>query len=142
MPRPRTPLAKAKATGRTAHDPKRYKDRKDPNSKPLGRPSRHLTAIARECWEAFKVELPWLTEGDRALVESASRLRAVLWTADVTEDDDGETIEPLSLDAIIKTANALRLCLTQMGATPADRTKIAAPPTDGEEKDPAAEFIN
>jgi hypothetical protein len=30
MPRNRVPLAKAKATGRTLHDPKRFKDRKEP----------------------------------------------------------------------------------------------------------------
>jgi hypothetical protein len=39
MPRNRVPLPKARATGRTLHDPKRFKNRKEPVVKdPLGKP--------------------------------------------------------------------------------------------------------
>jgi hypothetical protein len=62
MPRPRTPLAKAEATGQTLANPKRFKSRKEQRSRPLGKPSTHLSDVERAVWESFKIELPWLTE--------------------------------------------------------------------------------
>jgi hypothetical protein len=52
MPRARTPLAKAKATGRTIKDPKRFKDRKEPVVKdPLGDPPKWMKrAEQKEAW--------------------------------------------------------------------------------------------
>ena len=43
MPRQRTPLAKLEANGAIAHNPKRYKDRKEPKARPLGKPSVELS---------------------------------------------------------------------------------------------------
>jgi hypothetical protein len=123
MANPRTPLDKAKATGRVAHDPKRFKGRKEPKSIPLGKPSPHLDELEVQVWEAFKVEVPWLTEADRATVESASILRAQLWAGVKCE----------------KTIGRLLSCLIRMGATPADRSKIYAPT---EETDASDEFLN
>jgi hypothetical protein len=119
MPKPRQPLARAFITGDAIKNPKRYRGRSNPTVVPLGRPSPHLDATARLCFEAFKRELPWLAESDRALVECAADLRSVLL--------DGYFC--------LQTINALRLCLSAMGATPGDRTKIAVP--DGPAPDPS-----
>jgi hypothetical protein len=124
MPRPRTPLAKAEATGRTEHDPQRYRDRKEPSNRPLGDPSKTLQFNEVHAWEAFKHELPWLTEGDRALVEAACMLRARLWSG--SRDD--------------KVIGRLLPILNQLGATPSARTKIHVP--QDEAGDPADEFLN
>jgi phage terminase small subunit len=124
MARPRTPIAKAEATGRTVHDPQRYRDRKEPANKPLGEPSRMLKFNEPEAYKAFKRELPWLTEGDRIVVEAASMLRARLMSG----SRDPKVIGQL-----------LALC-REMGATPATRSKIHV--TDDGEADPANEFLN
>lgn len=124
MPQPRTPQAKAKATGRAAHDPQRFRDRKEPKGKPLGEPSEGLTETQQKCWEAFRREMPWLMESDRALVETASILRARLWT---------------NHDLGVQALGQLRMCISAMGGTPADRSKVSVP--DEESDDPAAEFL-
>jgi hypothetical protein len=120
---PRTPLAKAEATGRTLQDPKRFKGRKEHPSKPLGKPSPHLQGTALTCWESFKQEVTWLTERDRSVVEAASMARARLI-------DDG--YDP-------KVASQLLTCLSRMGATPADATRVHVP--DDKAADPADEFL-
>jgi hypothetical protein len=116
---PRTPLAKAKATGRTVNNPGRFKDRKEHPSRPLGKPSTHLKGTALECWESFKREVTWLMERDRTIVETASLARASLI-------DNG-------YDA--KVASQLLSCLSRMGATPADATRVHV--TKDEEADVA-----
>jgi hypothetical protein len=124
MPKPRQPLAKAIATGAVLKNPKRYRNRSEPQRLvPLGPPSAHLSKEAKRAFVAFKAELPWLAESDRALVDIAARLRAELWAGRLT------------------VVNSLRLCLTQMGATPVDRGKMVVPPDDPAD-DPATEYIN
>lgn len=73
----------------------------------------------------FASEMPWLARSDRTLVEVASKLRARMMT-------DPE----MGVNALAQ----LRLCLSAMGGTPADRSKVSAP--DDEDEDPAAEFLN
>jgi hypothetical protein len=125
MGNPRTPLAKAKATGRTVRDPARFKNRSEPTKqRPLGKPSAGLSERQVEAWEAFKRELPWLMESDRTIVETASRLRADMWD---------------SKDINIRAMTLLRQCLSLLGATPADRTRIYAPPE--EDEDPADAYL-
>jgi hypothetical protein len=125
MANPRTPLAKAKATGRTQVNPARFKSRKEsPKQRPLGKPSAGLSERQVEAWEAFKQELPWLMESDRTIVETASRLRADMWD---------------SKDINIRCMTLLRQCLSLLGATPADRTRIYAPPEQDE--DPAEAYL-
>ena len=85
--RPRTPLAKLQANGAIDNDPKRYKDRKEPASQPLGKPSRTLSKREVEAWEAFKREASWLMECDRALVEVACQCRARVWAGKATDKD-------------------------------------------------------
>ncbi|MNR97625.1 hypothetical protein D3C72_288090 [compost metagenome] len=76
-------------------------------------------------WEGFKLELPWLTEADRSVMEIASALRAQFKT------------DPMNMG--VTKLNLLRLCLAQLGATPADRSKIGV--GDGDEEDPDDTFF-
>jgi hypothetical protein len=117
MPAARLPAAKAKVTGAAVKDPQRHKDRKEPKVAQLGEPSIFLDEFGRQAWFAFQSELPWLAESDRALVEIAASVRGRL----IGGEDVGTTA--LSM---------LQSILSKMGASPADRTKVAAP--DGEEE--------
>jgi hypothetical protein len=74
MARPRLPQARAIATGRVLHDPKRFADRKEPDSTgPLGPPpARMKLKDQRESWETFRLEIPWLQKSHRALVGIAA----------------------------------------------------------------------
>jgi hypothetical protein len=45
--------------------------------------------------------------------------------------------EELSVNVL----NLLRLCVSQMGATPVDASKITAPEDDDEESDPASAYF-
>lgn len=119
MPRPRTPSGKAEVTGRSRHDPGRFKNRQEPNTDLLGGPSDFLDEHGVKAWEAFKKECFWLKESHRAFVEVASTIRGRLLK--------GENVG-------VQALNLLRLCLGQMGATPADASKVNIP--NGEEEDP------
>ena len=79
----------------------------------------------RAAWNLIRREVPWLTETDRALVEIAAYLRARIMAG-----------EEVGVGAM----NQLRMCAAQMGATPADRSKVAVPvePDD----DSADRFFN
>jgi hypothetical protein len=127
MPRPRTPLAKANATGRILHDPKRFKNRKEPTSNgPLGPPPKWMKKASQlEAWKTFADELPWLNHSHRALVGIACDIRGRLIAG-----------EDLSVNGL----NLLRLCLGQMGATPVDSSKVTLPDKE-EEKDPADKYF-
>ena len=110
MARPRTPLAKAVATGRTTHDPQRFKARREAICNlPLGPPPTWLDRRGKVAWRAFDKEIGWLNKSHRALVGIASVLRGRQATA---------------IDSNIKELNLLRMCLGSMGATPGDASKI------------------
>lgn len=126
MPRPRVPGAKAKATGADVLHPSRFKDRTEPKSTPLGAPSDVLSDDERRCWESFKREMPWLMESDRTLVEVACRLRARMW------GDPNMGVQALA---------QLRMCVSAMGGTPSDRSKVTSPDDDGSD-DPGAAYFN
>ena len=128
MPRPRTPLAKARLTGADRKDPGRYRSRAEPpaSGRPLGPPSGYLPAAAMEAWGTFADELPWLTHEDRAAVEVASLMRARVM-AGRTDD------LPAAFWA------AYRSTLAALGATPTDRSRVHQPPTEDDD-DPFAAF--
>lgn len=119
MPRPRTPALKAKATGADIIHPGRHANRKAPINRKLGQPSKHLGPGAIVAWEGFRAELPWLTEGHRALVEVASNLRGRMI--------DGEEVG-------VNALSLLQVCLSKLGATPTDETKLTLG-DDGDETD-------
>lgn len=125
MPRPKTPLKVIRTKGLDKRDPGRYGGRSEPRTRALGEPSASLDAAAREAWKLFTDEIPWLAESDRALVEIACTLRARLMT-------DPE----MGVNALAQ----LRMCLSAMGASPADRSKVGA--QDEPEDDPADKFLN
>lgn len=136
MPRPRTPLAEAEATGATEHNPKRFRDRKKAPlpTGPIGEPPAHFDDVDRDLWREV-LALPAegvLTSADRLLVEVTVKLLRKLRGIDY---EDGPPIAPLTGVEM----GHLRACLGSMGCTPADRTRVRAG-NDGEDKpqDPLA----
>lgn len=126
MARTRLTLAHAKATGAIDKNPKRFRERREPASAPLGKPPATLNAQEREAWEAFRKELPWLRQADRAALELASAVRARV----LSDPGSGTKMRAL-----------LRSLLVDLGATPTSRSKILLPGDDDDE-DPAERFIN
>ncbi|SDP46945.1 hypothetical protein SAMN05428967_2259 [Phyllobacterium sp. YR620] len=121
MARPRKPKAIALVEGRDLTHPTRYNGRNDPSAATLGPPPRWLTAEQAEAWRDFDSEMPWLRESHRAFMGIASILRARLAAGG---------------DVGVQAMNLLRLCLGQMGATPADFAKIGwSPDTDSPDED-------
>src|SRR5580692_4177254 len=102
MARPRVPLIKAHATGRTAKNPKRFADRAEPTvTSPLGSPPRWLNKPSQiEAWETFADDLPWLNKSHRILVALAS-------------DIQGRVISGEEVG--VKALNLLRMMLNSMG---------------------------
>lgn len=114
---PRQPLDRARVSGAAAKNPQRFRDRTEPGTALLGAPSQHLDANGRRVFEAFKRELPWLRESDRALLEVAVCLRSRVYA------------DP---SAPAATLRALAAVLTKLGATPTDRSRVAMQMTDDE----------
>lgn len=125
MAKPRTPVAKAKAAGRDIVNAGRYKDRKEPKAPSLGNPPTWMDKDQQSVWEQFSVELPWLNGSHRSLMEIAVSVRARI----VCGQDVG-----------VQAMNLLRQCLGQMGATPADATKVTV--SDEGEDEPEDKFFN
>lgn len=124
MANPRTPKAKAEVTGVAGKKRKKFEARIEPAaSGPLGDPPAWLTDtdtnMQRSAWVLIKKEIPWLTEHDRILVQMAASIQGRF----MAQQEVG-----------IQAMNMLRQILGQMGATPADRTKVTMPDA-GEAKD-------
>lgn len=125
MPNPRIPVQKAKATGADIKNPKRHSGRAAPKVAPLGAPPRHLTEAQAEVWRTFAEEMPWLAKSDRAIVETATVLRARLMQN-----------PEMGVNALAQ----LRMCLSVMGGTPADRSKVGDT-GDEDDDDESARFF-
>jgi hypothetical protein len=125
MPRPRTPREKARITGADRNHPSRFARRSAPNASPLGEASNWMNDGQRAAWNLIRREVPWLMESDRALVEIAAYIRARVMAGD---------------EVGVSALNQLRMCMAQMGATPANRSKVALP--DEPEDDPTDRFFN
>lgn len=122
MARPRTPKAKAAVTGQAVKQKTKFDGRKEPKvDAPVGEPPEWLVdndlSKARTAWMTFTKEIPWLNETHRSFLEIAANIRGRLMT--------GQEVG-------VQALNLLRQCLGQMGATPADATKVSFP--DGEEE--------
>ena len=128
MARPRTPDAKAKATGASEKNKYRFRDRpaSPVEGKPLGKPPKWMGEHQVAAWALFVEEIPWLNSSHRGLVEIAATIRGRLMA--------GEEVG-------VQALNLLRQALGQMGATPADASKASVPPNDGE-SDPAETYFN
>lgn len=125
MAKPRTPVAKAKAAGREIVNAGRYKNRKEPRADCLGAPPSWMAKDQAMIWEQFAKELSWLNGSHRALLEIATSIRVRV----VRGEDVG-----------VQALNLLRQCLGQMGATPADATKVTMP--DETDEAPEDKFFN
>jgi hypothetical protein len=115
LPRNRIPRAKALVEGRDLMHPERHRNRNEPTAAPLGKPPAWMTKAQAAAWRTFEGEAPWLNYSHRGLVEIASVVRARL--------SSGEEVG-------VQAMSLLRLCLSSMGATPADASKINWAPAE------------
>lgn len=130
MPRPRTPAAKAKATGASQKNKGRFADRNEPPINDDVGPAPDWmtdtpTAMSRTAWEVTRKEVPWLNSSHRGLLEIAASIRGRLMAGQ---------------DVGVQALNLLRQALGQMGATPADASKAGARP-DGDQTNPADQYF-
>lgn len=130
MPRPRTPNAKAKATGRDTKNPGRFKDRVEPKvNEGLGDPPFWLveTEARKEisAWEVIRDEIPWLNRSHRIHVAGICNIL-------------GRVIA--GQDVGVQALNLMRQGLGQCGATPADASKVGA--MQGDDKDEDDDFFD
>jgi hypothetical protein len=114
LARPRKPTAKARVEGRHLINAGRYKHN-EPTADAIGDPPKWLTEEQAAAWREFAGELPWLNTSHRCIVGIASVLRARLAS--------GEEVGTKAL-------SLLRLCLSSMGATPADASKVSWAPDE------------
>lgn len=126
MARPRVPRAKAAVEGSDKINPGRFKNRTEPKvNDALGAPPPWLkdtaTCKAKRAWQLFANELPWLNSSHRTIVGMAALIQGRI----MADQEIG-----------VQAMNLLRQCLGQMGATPADASKVTIP--DGEDSDPDA----
>jgi hypothetical protein len=115
----RLPVAKAEATGAAIKNPQRHRERKAPPNRSLGAASsfllekgedeQPLVPMAHESWEAFKRELPWLTEGHRAFMEMTVVYRAKMLSGQLLNTTEARTYQAM---------------LSKLGASPADESKV------------------
>ena len=125
MARPRTPLVRAIIEGRDLRHPERHRERREPKGLgPVGEPPDWLreddSSSAQTAWRQIASEVPWLNSSHRGHLAIA----ATIYGRVITGQDVG-----------VQALNLLRLCLGQMGATPADASKIPLPPAGDDELD-------
>jgi hypothetical protein len=127
MARPRLPPAKAKVTGAAAKRKAVHENRNAPSvSDGVGEPFIWLTEHAQQAWREISSEVPWLNASHRGFLAIAANVRGRM----IKGEDVG-----------VQAMNLLRQCYGQMGATPADSTKIGVA-SDGDEKEPGEEFFS
>jgi hypothetical protein len=127
MARPRLPPGKAKVTGAAAKRKAVHENRHAPTVKDgVGEPFVWLSEKAQQAWHEIVSEVPWLNASHRGFLAIAANIRGRM----IKGDDVG-----------VQALNLLRQCYGQMGATPADSTKIGVNP-DGDEKEPGEEFFD
>ncbi|KFC68435.1 hypothetical protein FF80_01875 [Devosia sp. LC5] len=126
MPRPRTPIDKARATGAILNHPSRYKEAPCSTSRgePLGDPPDWLTEPQATAWRDLVGALPWLDLSHGGIVGITANLLAQLRAGDAT----------------VSAMNLLRLCLGQLGATPVDARRVTIP--EPESDDPAEKYFS
>lgn len=122
MAAPRTPRAKAKASGADVKHKDRFANRVEPVvSANVGEPFPWLNEKAQQAWKEIIAEVPWLNHSHRGFLAIVANIRGRM----INGDDVG-----------VQAMNLLRQCYGQMGATPADASKAGALPSEDEE-DPA-----
>src|SRR4051794_33452283 len=116
MARNRKPTQELEQSGAFEKDPKRRLARENEPvpAGPLGDPPDYLSAAAQNVWHELASHVPEgvLTIADRFLVEIVSRQMARLRA--------GEDLKAAEINQIIS-------CLSRMGLTPADRSRVQVP---------------
>jgi hypothetical protein len=119
MARPRDPAALQKLKGVDKKNPKRMREEPEPTG-PLGEPPSHFTNEEKAVWYELGTLAPprVLTNADRWLVELACSLMA-------RKRKDG-----IGGRAGLNNGELAMLaqCLSKMGMTPSDRSKVGVPP--------------
>lgn len=118
MPRHRLPKELAKITGADIAQPGRFAARTEPKSAPIGDAPDKLTSDERAAWIGLVDDMPWLTASDRTITEMAARLVARI------------NVDPA---CPIGVYTQLRLCLSAIGGTPVDRSKVGAGDNEDDE---------
>ncbi len=129
MPRPRTPIAKALASGAVDKNPKRFANRlNEPSPRAdLGPAPMYFTPEQIELWQALVDRVPAgvLTAADCYIVELAVLLLEKLRRGDIKPVEIGH----------------LRASLGSMGLTPADRGKVNGAHEPSPQEDPLAVIL-
>jgi phage terminase small subunit len=111
-------VAKAKASGADVKNPGRHTGRTTPKGiPPIGAPPAWMDPMQKKAWAAVVRELPWLKESHRMLVTMTTMLRTDLELGSIS----------------MAKMQELRRCLSQLGATPADESKVSLPDDDDDE---------
>lgn len=131
MPRPRTPLSKAKLTGEAAKRPERFKNRAKPATlgQPVGDAPSYMNAEAKAAWRELARNLGWLEIEDRGAVEVAALAIGQVRTLH-------KSGEPVTAALF----SAMNVAIGKLGASPVDRSKIHVSVGDGNTSDPFAKF--
>jgi hypothetical protein len=139
MPRPRKPTAVLEISGAFDHNPDRRAEREgEPVSDlPIGKASSHLTKYQKKLWREVMSEIPpcVATKADRKVVEVTvlmiEKMRHkhgdACW-AEVGKDNAVKLVLRCELEMRSSDYTTLLKCLSQLGMTPADRSKIKVTP--------------
>lgn len=131
MARPRTPKAKAKATGQAAVRRKKFEARNEPTvTGDVGEPPEWLVDSEhnkpRVAWAILRREVPWLNASHRMLLATVSNQLGRLIA--------GQEIG-------VQASVFIKQCLSEMGATPSAASKVGAKPDGNCDEDPAAKYF-
>jgi hypothetical protein len=126
----RKPTKQLEDSGAFEHDPQRRRAREHepvPDG-PLGDPPEYFSEAQRGIWQELAEQVPHgvLTVADRILVEITAKLIARM-------RDPEDQLKASETNQIIS-------CLSRMGLTPADRSRVAVPKPAEETPDPFAEL--
>jgi phage terminase small subunit len=128
MPKPRKPTALLLLNGGLAHDKKRYANRtaEPVPSGELGPAPRHFNAELKAIWNELVKQIPAgvLTCADRIILELACRLTNKMRTEEFTSSNAAQLVS----------------CLSRLGLTPADRSKVQVDPSKGKQALPPSPF--
>lgn len=128
MARPRTPKAKAEVTGQAKVRRKKFEGRNEPSApSDVGDPHTWLNENAQKAWREIVDEIPWLNSSHRGHLSIAASIRGRMMAGD---------------ECGVQALNLLRQCYGQMGATPADASKVGAQPNGDEDEDPAKKYFD
>jgi phage terminase small subunit len=129
MPRPRTPTNLLILNGGLAHDKKRYANRttEPVPSGDIGPAPKHLSPAQKAIWKELLKQVPdgVLTNADRIIFELACRLTHKMRTEEFTSSNAAQLVS----------------CLSRLGLSPADRSKVQVDPSKGQQALPPSPFL-